>query len=67
MPCQLVGVKKCMPYSAKFSLRLHNDILSTDISDFLKQSIFLKSFNSVLHLFNTYQFGWATVASRIRA
>ena len=35
---------------AKFSVTLHTEILSTGASDFLKQIIFLKSFNSVLKI-----------------
>ena len=37
-----------MPCSAKFSGTLQTEILSTEISDFLNQTIFLKSFNSVV-------------------
>ena len=46
----LVGLKKhgrqCMTCSAKFSMTLHTEILSTKSSDFLKKNH--KSFNSVL-------------------
>ena len=37
-----------MPCSAEFSMTLQTDILSTEPSDFLKQIIFLESFNSAL-------------------
>ena len=37
-----------MPGSAKFSMTLQTEILSTETSDFLKVIIFLKSFNSEL-------------------
>ena len=37
-----------MPCSAKFSVTLETEILSTETLDFLKQIIFLKSFNSFL-------------------
>ena len=36
-----------MPCSAKFSMTFKTNILSTETSDFLRQIIFLKSFNSV--------------------
>ena len=36
-----------MPCLVKFSMTLQTEILSTETSDFLKQIIFLKSFNSV--------------------
>ena len=36
-----------MPSSTKFSMILQTEILSTETSDFLKQIIFLQSFNSV--------------------
>ena len=42
-----------MPCSAKFSMTLNTDILSTETSDFLKKIIFLKSFNSVLFMVGT--------------
>ena len=42
--------KQCMPFFAKFSMILQTEILSTESSDFLKQIIFLKSFNSVSYL-----------------
>ena len=37
-----------MPRSAKFSVTLQTEILSTETSDFLKEIMFLKSFNSEL-------------------
>ena len=37
-----------MPCSNILSMALQNEILSTEASDFLKQMIILKSFNSVL-------------------
>ena len=40
--------RQCMPSSAKFSMPLQTEILSTETSDFLKQRIIIKSFNSVL-------------------
>ena len=40
--------RQCMPCSAKFSMILQTEILSLETLDFLKQIIFLKSFNSVL-------------------
>ena len=40
--------RQCIPCSAKFSMTLQTEILSTETSDFLKQIIFLKSFDSVL-------------------
>ena len=42
-----------MPYSAKFSMTLHTEILSTETSDFLKQIIHLKSFNLVFGVIST--------------
>ena len=36
-----------MPCSTKFPVTLQTEIRSTETSDFLKQIIFLKSFNSV--------------------
>ena len=39
-----------MPCSAKFLMTLQTKILSTESSDFLKQIVFCKSFNSVLHV-----------------
>ena len=42
--------RQYMPCSAKFSMTLQTEILSTETSDFLKQKVFLKSFNSVLYL-----------------
>ena len=39
-----------MPCSINFSVTLQTEILSTVTSDFLKQMIILKSFNSVLTL-----------------
>ena len=40
--------------SAKFSTALQTEIISTKVSDFLKQISFLKSFNSVF--FSTFCF-----------
>ena len=40
-----------MPCSAIFSLTLQTEILSTETSNFLKQIIFPKSFNSVLQMY----------------
>ena len=40
-----------MPGSAKLSMALQTEILSTEISDFLKQIIFLKSFNLLLSMY----------------
>ena len=40
-----------MPCSYKFSVTLQTESLSTETSDFLKQIIFLKSFNSMLFFF----------------
>ena len=40
--------RQCMPCSAKTSMTLQTEVLSTETSDFLKQMIILKSFNSVL-------------------
>ena len=40
-----------MSCAAKFSVTLQTEILSTETSDFLKQIIFLKSFNSVLVMY----------------
>ena len=39
-----------MPYSINLSMTLQTEILSTVTSGFLKQTILLKSFNSVLFL-----------------
>ena len=39
-----------MQCSAKFSVTLQTEILSTETSDILKQIIFLKSFNSLLYI-----------------
>ena len=39
-----------MPCSANFLKTLQTEILSTETSDFLKQIIFLKSFNSVFNV-----------------
>ena len=39
-----------MPCSSKFSKTLQTEIFSTEISDFLKQIIFLKSFNLGLYI-----------------
>ena len=38
---------QCVPCSAKFSISLQAETLSTETSDFLEQIIFLKSFNVV--------------------
>ena len=40
--------RQCIPCSAKFSMTLQTEVLSTETSDFLTQIIFLKSFDSVL-------------------
>ena len=50
--------RHCLPCSTKFSMTLQLEICSTE-KDFLKQIIFLKSFNSVLleemkHIFKVY-------------
>ena len=45
-----------MPCSAKFSVTLQTEILSTEISDFLKQIIFVKLFNSVVFFFFLFFF-----------
>ena len=37
-----------MPCSVNFSMTLHTEILSTEISDFLKQIIIFKLFNSMM-------------------
>ena len=42
--------RQCMPCSINFSVTLQTEILFTVTSDFLKQMIILKSFNSVLTL-----------------
>ena len=47
--------RQCMPCSAKFSMTLQSEILSTETSDFLKQIIFLKSFKSVCIFTNANQ------------
>ena len=39
-----------MPCSAKFSMTIQTEILSTKTSDFLKQIIFLMPFNSLLSM-----------------
>ena len=39
-----------MPCSAKFLMTLQTEILSTEASGFLKQTIFLKSFNSMFDM-----------------
>ena len=47
------GIRACQTVSAvfpKFSLTLQADLFSTETSDFLKQIVFLKSFNSVLYM-----------------
>ena len=43
-----------MPCFAKFSFSLQTEILSTQASDFLKQIVFLKPFNSVLYMCLSY-------------
>ena len=39
--------RQCKPCSTNFSMTLQAELLSTDTSDFLKQIIFRKSFNSI--------------------
>ena len=39
--------KQCMPCSTKFSVTFQTEILATETSDFLKQIIVLKSFDSL--------------------
>ena len=39
-----------MPSSINFSMTLKTETLSTEFSNFLKQIIFIKSFNSVFHM-----------------
>ena len=43
--------RQCMPCSTQFSVTLQTENLLTEISDFLKQIIFLRSFNSVLDMY----------------
>ena len=40
----------CIPCSTIFSIKLQTEILSTETSDFLKQIIILRAFDSVLIL-----------------
>ena len=42
--------RQCMPCSANLSMTLQTDIVSTETSYFLKQIIFLKSFNYVFEM-----------------
>ena len=53
-----------MPYSVKLSMTIETEIRLTETSDFLKQILFLSSFNSVLLMTpKTLEFGNAcTVA-----
>ena len=44
--------KKCVPSSNTFSMILQTEILSKQVSDFLKQIIVLKSFNSVFFVYS---------------
>ena len=52
--------RQCMPCSINFPVTLQTEIISTVTSDFLKQMIIRKSFNSVLylklHVFKKYCF-----------
>ena len=48
--------QKCMPCSISFIMTLQTEFLSTEISDFLKKIIFLKSFNSLCYsVYQWYQ------------